>query len=61
MGVNSVFTLKIGGKHDLLTIFILPEDKNNTQLSLSCRAREVNDISQPILVTSLKFGDVTNL
>ena len=42
MGVSKVCTLKIDGKHDLLTIF-LPEDKNKTQLSLSSRAREVAD------------------
>ena len=29
------------------------------QISLSCRAREVaDDVSKPILVTSLKFGDL---
>ena len=33
MGVNIVCTLKIDGKHDLLSI-ILPEDKNKLQLSL---------------------------
>ena len=42
MGVNIVCTLKIHGKHGLLTNF-LPEDKNKTQLSLSCRAHEVAD------------------
>ena len=32
------------------------------QLSLSRHALEVaEDVSKPILVTSLKFGDVTNL
>ena len=45
MGVNTVCTLKIDGKHDFLTIFP-PEDKNKTQLSLSRRAREVaGDVS----------------
>ena len=43
------------------TIF-LAEDKNKRQLSLSLRAPEVaDDVSWSILVTSLKFGDVTNL
>ena len=43
------------------TIFF-PEDKNKTQLSLSRRAREAADnVSEPILVTSLKFGEVKNL
>ena len=61
MGVNTVCTFKIAGKHDLLTIF-LPEKKNKTQLSLSRRAREVaDDVSWSILVTSLKFVDVTKL
>ena len=42
MGVNAVCTVKIDGKHDLLTFFYL-KDKNKTQLSLSGRAREVAD------------------
>ena len=38
--------LKNRRKHDLMTFFFLPEDKNKTQLSLSHRAREVaGDIS----------------
>ena len=55
MGVNAVCTVKIDGKHDLLTFFYL-KDKNKTQLSLSGRAREVaDDVSWPILVTLLKM------
>ena len=43
-------------------LFFLPEDKNKTQLNLSRRAREAaGDVSLPIIMTSLKFGDVTNL
>ena len=41
MGVNAVCTLKIDGKHDLLTIFFLPEDKNKMQLSLLRHTCEV--------------------
>ena len=45
MGVNTVCTVKIEIKHDLLIVF-LPEDKNKTQLSLLHRAREVaEDVS----------------
>ena len=58
MGVNTVCTLQIDGKHDLLTIFSSRGQKQNAER----RAHEVaNDIFYPILVTSLKFGDVTNL
>ena len=42
MGVNTVGTVKIETKHDLLTVF-LPEDKNKTQQSLLRRAREAAD------------------
>ena len=42
MSVNTVFTLNIDGKHDLLIFFPL-EDKNKMQLSLSRREREVAD------------------
>ena len=45
MGGNIVCTFKIDGKHDLF-LLIHPEDKNNSQLSLSRRARKVDgDIS----------------
>ena len=61
MGVNTVCTLNMDGKHDLLTIFSSRGQKK-PQLSLSCRACEVaGDVSQQILMTSLKFGDITNL
>ena len=60
MGVNSLH-LQNGRKTRFVDYFF-PEDKNKTQLSFSRRAREVaDDVSQPILVLSLKFGDVTNL
>ena len=42
MAGNTVCTLKIDGKHDLLTFFF-SENKNKTQLSLSRRARDVAD------------------
>ena len=45
MGAHAVCTLKIDGKHDVLTLF-LPEDKNKKQLSLSRHAFEVaGDVS----------------
>ena len=59
MGVNIVCSLKIDGKRDWLTFFSsIGQKQNATQR----RAREVaDDVSSPILVTSLKFDDVTNL
>ena len=45
MGVNVGCTLKIDGKHDLLTI-LLPEDKSKTQLSILRRAcKAADDVS----------------
>ena len=64
MGVTIVCTLKIDGKHDcsLFLHLYFPEANNKTQLSFSRHAREVvGDVFSPILVSSLKFCDVTNL
>ena len=61
MSVNPVCTLKIDGKHDLLTVLSSRGQKQNAT-KLSRRAREVaDDVSKPTLLTSLKSDDVTNL
>ena len=57
MGVNSVCTLKIDGKHNLLTIFSSRRQKQNATKPLTSRARHfLTDFSD-----ALKFGDVTNM
>ena len=62
IGVNTVCTFKRDRKTQFVDYFFLLDDKNKMQLNLSCCTHEVaGDVSQPILVTSLKFGGVTNL
>ena len=60
MVVNTVCTLKIDGKHDLLTIFSSRGQKQNSTKPLTPRAKVADNVSLLLLVTSLKSGDVTN-